>query len=136
MHELALAEGVIVAALNAAREQGMSRIEKIEVKIGELQQIERELFEYSLKEILPATDARIEKADIVLQTEKALFRCRVCSHEFSLADATGHLNEEQAEAIHFIPELAHTYLCCPGCRSPDFEVVKGRGVWIEALEGI
>ena len=39
------------------------------------------------------------------------------------------------EAIHFIPELAHAFLECPSCQSPDFELLQGRGVSIGAIEG-
>jgi hydrogenase nickel incorporation protein HypA/HybF len=45
------------------------------------------------------------------------------------------LSSEVAEAIHFIPEIAHTYMRCPRCHSPDFEVIAGRGVWVAALQG-
>jgi len=46
------------------------------------------------------------------------------------------LNEDASEAIHFIPEIAHTYIKCPKCRSPDFEVLQGRGVWLESIKGV
>ena len=39
MHELALADSVVKAALSAADDAGMDRIERIVVKVGELQQI-------------------------------------------------------------------------------------------------
>ena len=135
MHELALAEGVITTALKAAEEQGMTRIEKIVVKIGELQQIQKEVFEYALREVAPIVDARIAAAELVLRTEAARLGCRACTREFSLAEAMAHLSAEEAEAVHFIPELVHTYASCPACGSPDFEVRQGRGVWIESIEG-
>jgi Zn finger protein HypA/HybF involved in hydrogenase expression len=50
--------------------------------------------------------------------------------EFGMEEGCRDLDEAQSEAIHFIPELAHTYLRCPACASPDFEVVRGRGVWL------
>ncbi len=56
-------------------------------------------------------------------------------HDFALAEVGGLLDGEQLESIHFIPELAHAFMACPGCDSPDFEVIQGRGVWIEAVEG-
>lgn len=135
MHEWALAEGVITTALKAAGKEGLARITRIVVALGELQQIEPEIFEYALGEVMSRLELRLESVDIVLQKEPALFRCRVCQHEFSTEETTGGLREEEMEAIHFIPELAHTYLRCPQCESPDFEVVQGRGVWIHSIEG-
>ena len=35
-----------------------------------------------------------------------------------------------------VPELAHIFVKCPRCKSPDFEVVKGRSIWIESVEGM
>jgi hydrogenase nickel incorporation protein HypA/HybF len=46
------------------------------------------------------------------------------------------VSEDTAEAIHFVPEVAHTYIKCPSCGSPDFEIVEGRGVWLENIKGV
>ena len=135
MHELALAEAVIAAALEVADREAMSGIERIAVRIGELQRIQREVFEFALREVLPASEPRLASTRITLETEAARFLCRPCGRSFSLADTGGPEGEREAEAIHFVPELAHGFLCCPGCQSPDFEVVEGRGVSIAAIEG-
>ena len=35
----------------------------------------------------------------------------------------------------FLPEMAHTYLKCPKCKSPDFDIIAGRGVYIKNIIG-
>jgi hydrogenase nickel incorporation protein HypA/HybF len=135
MHELALAEAVIVTALEAADREGFSELTRIDVRVGELQRIRKDTFEFALKEILPAGEPRIAGAEIRVEIEPVRFRCRPCGREFGSADTQGPRDEDESEAIHFIPELAHAFLRCPGCDSPDFEVNGGRGVTIEALEG-
>ena len=135
MHELALAEAVIATALDAAERQGFSRLTRIRVAVGQLQNIERETFEFALKEVLPATESRIAGAEIIVESEPARFRCRPCGREFRWGSDASPGSEDASEAIHFIPELAHAYLHCPECHSPDFEVLEGRGVSIAALEG-
>lgn len=135
MHELALAEAVLSAALEAAEREGIARIRRIAVRIGELQRIRRDVFEFALREVLPADEPRLESVRIQLETDRARLRCRPCGREFGLADASGPTGADQAEAIHFVPELAHAFVSCPGCGSPDFEVSGGRGVTIEAIEG-
>lgn len=135
MHEWALAEGVLTAALKACEREGFSEITEIVVSIGELQQIETDIFEYALKEVFPAGESRLASTDIQLRVEPARFKCRRCVREFTFSDAAKDLAEEESEAIHFIPELAHSYFRCPDCGSPDFEVVQGRGVWIRAIGG-
>ncbi len=133
MHEWALAEAVIATAKRAAHEQNLRRVTEITVKLGELQQIEREIFAFALEHILGQEDPLVRGAKVVFETERAQFRCRVCHFEWAFE--TENLSSEITEAIHFIPEIAHTYMRCPRCHSPDFEVIAGRGVWLAALKG-
>jgi hydrogenase nickel incorporation protein HypA/HybF len=135
MHEFALADAVITTALKAARDEGIERIDRIDVRVGELQRISTELFEFALKEVLPKSEPRLAETRMTLAVEPARFRCRPCGRAFGLGDTAGPTNEQEAEAIHFIPELAHAYLRCPRCASPDFEVTAGRGVSIRSIEG-
>jgi hydrogenase nickel incorporation protein HypA/HybF len=135
MHELALADAVVTSALDTARKNGMRRIVRIDVRVGELQKIKRDVFEFALREVLPAHESMLASAAIDLAIEPASFRCRPCGREFDLAATGGPRDEEEQEAIHFIPELAHAYLRCPNCGSPDFEVTAGRGVTIQSIEG-
>ncbi|MBI4881169.1 MAG: hydrogenase nickel incorporation protein HypA [Planctomycetes bacterium] len=135
MHEFALAEAVIRSALEFAEQGGIARITKLVVRIGELQTIAREVFDYALKEIMPASEPRLAGVQIVLETEPARFRCRPCAREFTLAETSGPKDTDESEAMHFIPELAHACLRCPRCQSPDFEMLAGRGVSIASIEG-
>ncbi|MCS6936423.1 MAG: hydrogenase nickel incorporation protein HypA [Candidatus Bipolaricaulota bacterium] len=133
MHEWALAEAVVATAKRAAREQQLRRVTGITVRLGELQQIEREIFKFALEQMLAHEDALVRDAKVVVERESARFRCRVCHREWDFQ--AEELGSEIAEAIHFIPEVAHAYLRCPSCRSPDFDVMAGRGVWLASLEG-
>ena len=135
MHEWALAEGVIRTALEAGREAGLSSIARISVKIGELQRIERDVFQAALERVLPRSEPRLAGTRIELGIEPARFRCRPCGAEFALAEIGGPVGPAELESIHFVPELAHAFMSCPQCQSPDFEVLEGRGVWIESVEG-
>ncbi len=135
MHEWALAEGVVVTALEEADRLGFERIDALRVTIGELQQISKDVFEFAVAEVLPKSHPKLARAAIALEIEPAGFRCRRCAREFSLADVAGALGDDEGEAVHFVPELAHAFLACPDCESPDFEVVRGRGVWIAEIRG-
>jgi hydrogenase nickel incorporation protein HypA/HybF len=135
VHEFALAEAVLTTALRESRRQGIEKIRRIEVRIGELQRIQTDTFEFALREIMPTKEPRLAETTLELTIEAAMFRCRPCSHEFTLADTGGPQGKDESEAIHFIPELAHAFLECPKCNSPDFELLEGRGVSISAIEG-
>lgn len=133
MHEWALAEAVVATARKAAPERQLRTVTAIRVRLGELQRVEREIFETALQQMLSQESALLQKARAVIEIEPASFRCRPCAREWTLQSAK--ISPEEAEAIHFIPEMAHVYLRCPNCASPDFEIVGGRGVWLAALEG-
>lgn len=74
-----------------------------------------------------------EDAEFILKSQPAKFKCRNCGHEWTFK-AQG-MTEEVSEAIHFVPEMAHVYLKCVECESPDFEVIEGRGVWLAIIKG-
>ena len=135
MHELALADSVMTAALSAADDAGLDRIDRIVVKIGELQQIKRELFEFSLTTVLPAQDARLAGVKFDISEEPVRFRCRSCGTDYGRNEAGIDNDGDQGEAIHFIPELSHAFAQCPSCESPDFDIRAGRGITLERIDG-
>ena len=132
MHEWALAEGVITTALDVAEENEASEIVKIRMKIGSLQQIDREVFKLALEEIARGTMA--EDSELEMETDEAALKCRSCGEKWSFEKSKEGLSEVESESIHFVPDLAHTYIRCPNCNSPDFEIEKGRGVWVDSVE--
>lgn len=110
-----------------AEKRGARRIE-VKIKVGELQQVELEVLDFALKELLKR--APLEEVKLKLEREKARFRCKICGLGWGL-DEVVTLSKEELEAVHFVPELIHAFARCPRCKSPDFEIVRGRGVWLE-----
>lgn len=133
MHEMALAEGVMVTALALAREHGKS-LQLVSVKVGQLQQIEADVMRQCLDSVRPPDEPLLQDMQVQLCTEPVGFRCRICNRDFGLNDLDTPPNADELEAMHFVPELAHASVHCPGCASPDFDIVAGRGVWIERIE--
>jgi len=130
MHEWALAEAIIKTASQIAEKEGLDNITEVNIRLGELQQVDTEIFEFALSQL--KTD-KLEKTRFNIRKAEAKLRCRVCSHEWLFSSA--ELNEEAREAVHFVPEIAHAFMKCPQCGSRDFEVITGRGVWIESIRG-
>jgi hydrogenase nickel incorporation protein HypA/HybF len=131
MHEWALAEAVIAAASEIAEKEELREVTEVKIKVGELQQIELDILEFALSQLKPV---KFKNAKFTIETTKAELKCRVCGHEWIFKKEK--LDENTAEAIHFVPEIAHTYIKCPKCGSPDFEILSGRGVWLETIEGV
>ena len=131
LHEWALAEAVATAALEAANREGLSRVTEVILKVGELQGIELEILDFAFSQL---RRGKLENARFKTVVTKARFQCRVCGHQWNM-DRRG-LDENVTEAIHFVPEVAHAYLRCPSCESPDFEIVEGRNFWLQCVKGV
>ncbi len=130
MHEWALAESVVEAVKEQIRQKDNMKIERVILLFGELQEINREIFDSGLDEFLEGCSW--SRDVFVYEMEQAAFLCNNCSHEWSLPPEQ-KLNEDVQESIHFIPEAAHAYIKCPECGSPDFQIKKGRGIKIKEI---
>jgi hydrogenase nickel incorporation protein HypA/HybF len=134
MHEWALAEAVIRRSIEYAGHEKLVRVSGVAVLLGELQSIDKEIFRFALAELVKNSFKSMSSCRFRLMAEPAAFKCRVCLKKFTLRalKKTG----EEAENIHFIPEMAHAFLECPKCKSPDFEIMAGRGVSIKYIRGV
>jgi hydrogenase nickel incorporation protein HypA/HybF len=131
MHEWALAEAVITAASKIAKKQELNEIKEIIVKIGELQQIEEDILSFAFNQLKKDV---FRKTNFIIEKARSKLKCRVCGTNWYFKKQK--LDDNTKESIHFIPEVAHTYIKCPKCGSPDFEIVKGRGIWLEKIKGV
>jgi len=135
MHEWALAESILVAAVDAAEKEKIKKITQIKIGMGELQQIEQDIFEFALNEIIKSQDDKLKHTKIIIETLESNLKCKNCEHVWSFSDMKKKLDEDMGEAIHFIPEVAFVHARCPKCGSPDFEITSGRGVSITQIKG-
>jgi hydrogenase nickel incorporation protein HypA/HybF len=130
MHEWALAEAILASAKEIAEKENLKEIAEVTIKVGELQQVEPNILRFALSQMKTEI---FKNAKFHILKAKSTLKCRVCgtTWQFNLKK----LDKTTAEAIHFVPEVAHTYIKCPKCGSPDFEIVSGRGVWLENIKG-
>ena len=131
MHEWALAEAVISTVSQIAEKEGLKEVSEVEIKVGELQQIELDILEFALSQL---KTLEFKKVKFNIETVRAELKCRVCGHQWIFSKE--RLNKDVAEAIHFVPEIAHAYVKCSKCGSPDFEILQGRGIWLESIKGV
>jgi hydrogenase nickel incorporation protein HypA/HybF len=136
MHEWALAESIVLAAVEAAQKEKLKMITEITVHIGELQQIEKEIFLFALNELAKQQNPKIKNDAFHLKTEKSSLICKTCGHNWKYSDMKKKFNETESESIHFIPEVVFVHARCPKCGSPDFEITKGRGVVLSSIKGL
>jgi hydrogenase nickel incorporation protein HypA/HybF len=131
MHEWALAEAILKSAEQVVEKENLKKITEVTIKVGELQQVETPILRFALNQLKPDF---FKKAKFRILKAKSTLKCRVCSTTWMFSFRK--LDKTAAEAIHFVPEVAHTYVKCPKCGSPDFEIVSGRGVWLENIQGV
>jgi hydrogenase nickel incorporation protein HypA/HybF len=130
MHEWALAEAILASAKEIAEKEKLKEITGVTVKVGELQQVEPDILRFALSQMKTEI---FKNAKFHILKAKSTLKCRVCgtAWQFNLKK----IDKNTAEAIHFVPEAVHSYVKCPDCGSPDFEIVSGRGVWLENIKG-
>lgn len=130
MHEWALAEAVLSSAKEIAEKENLKEITEVTIRVGELQQLDRPVLRFAIKE---TKTPLFKNAKFRILTAKSALRCRVCGTTWHFNSKS--LDKSKAEAIHFVPEAAHSFIKCPKCGSPDFEIASGRGVWLESVKG-
>lgn len=136
MHEWALAESILAASVEAAEKEKLEKITKIKVQLGELQQINKEIFQKALDDLKNVhKNDLLKNAEFKIDNEETELKCKNCGNKWKFSDVKKKLNPDESEAIHFIPEVAFVHSRCPKCGSPDFEILKGRGVTITQIKG-
>ncbi|MEM1526735.1 MAG: hydrogenase nickel incorporation protein HypA [Ignisphaera sp.] len=131
MHEWAIAEAIIETIITKASESNTKNFSYIKVKLGKLQQIDREILAFAINELLKlAKDEHgIEVKEVVFDDEKAVAKCLRCGYGWDLD--LGSMDESSKEYIHFIPEVVYAFISCPRCGSHDYDIVSGRGISVE-----
>ena len=131
MHEWALAEAILISAKQVALQEHLTIVTEVTIRVGELQQVEPPILRFALKQM---SEGVLKGAKFRILKAKSTLKCRVCGTSWKYNSKK--VDKATAEAIHFIPEVAHTYIKCPKCGSPDFEIASGRGVWLEDIKGV
>src|SRR5690348_10301247 len=108
MHEMALAEGILGVALDAADGRNVRRIQ---VRAGALQQIVPDSLQFCFE--LAAQDTPAAEAVLELREIPVRVRCRRCGDE---------------------GEPPTQPLLCPACGTPEVEVVAGDELLVDAVE--
>lgn len=135
MHEWALAESILVAAIDAAEKEKIKKLTEITIGLGELQQIAIDVFKFALDELVKEHKDKLGDLKIKIETIESNLKCNNCGNEWKFSDMKKKINDDEGEAIHFIPEVAFVHTRCPKCGSPDFQISSGRGVSITKLKG-
>ncbi len=111
MHELAITEGIMEAALPAAMEAGAKKILEIRLKIGELSGVMPECIEEYFSIISKGTIA--EGAKIIVKKIPISIHCNECDFEGEIEKGSS---------------------ACPKCKSANFKIISGREYFVDNLK--
>ena len=111
MHELAITEGIIRAAVPEAEKHGAKRILEIRLKIGELSGVLPECIQYYFDIASRGTIA--ENARLGVERIPASIACPDCGYE-------GPVDRRKIR--------------CPGCSGVNFRLTGGKEYFVDSLE--
>ena len=111
MHELAIVEGIIDAAVPEAKKHGATRILAIKLKIGELSGVIPECIQEYFN--IAAAGSIAENAKLIVERIPATICCRSCGYD-------GALGKRRRR--------------CPNCEGTDFTLTGGREYFVDSLE--
>ena len=114
MHELSIAQDLFRTVEDKAKENNLKAVTKIVVVIGEASAIEEDFLRHSLMDhLMPGTVA--EKAELEIIREPLQSRCVACGTEIDFQES---------------PSLR-----CPNCGNNDLEIVRGKSIYLQTIEG-
>ncbi len=141
MHEWSLASSIVLTTKKIAREKGI-RVKGVDIVVGELSQIDLEILRDALNTLFK--EELGWNVNVRIDVEKAKLKCNTCGYEFGFNEAWEQIEkifcqdlepgEECENPIHYVPEIASSFIKCPRCGSPDLEIISGRGVWIKSIK--
>jgi len=140
LHEWSLADAAVRSLLSLGEERGFKRFIEVEISMGEIMEIDKEVFKEAFLFLSKGTI--LENANIIFSEEKASFRCNACGNRWDMEEAERiierevGIEEEGGEVespLHFMPELACSLMRCPRCGSRDISVESGRDLSIKRV---
>lgn len=133
MHEWALADAVCKTAQDIATTKKLKQVDEISVVLGQVQNIKPKVMDRIFEEVkLQYTSTK--SAKLTVEVETAELKCNKCSNIFGIDDRAS-FEHQTSEDMHFIPETARLFLKCDKCKSSDFHITKGRGLYIKEIKG-
>ncbi len=111
MHEMSLAENVLLLIEEAAQVQGFRRVRAVWLEIGQLAGVEEEALRFCFDAVARGSIAQDARLEIVAQPGRG--RCRQCA---------------------VLVPMATLLDACPQCGSYGLEVAGGGGMRVRELE--
>lgn len=120
MHDVTAAQRIASTVLEAAREQGAERVERVQIALGAMTMIDAEQLDFWLEQIFRGTVA--EGAEVEIEQLPLRVRCAECGRE-------GEVEVPEDPIYHLMPYVP----ACPECGSDQLEVLGGDACVVQAI---
>jgi len=112
MHELSIVQGIIDIAIDAANRYQVTRVQCVEVEIGQASGLVPDAMDFAWESA--KKDTILQEASLVIKIIPLLVRCRACGKKFHPDDMFEN---------------------CPGCGNYNPEIVSGKELRVTAIQG-
>jgi hydrogenase nickel incorporation protein HypA/HybF len=116
MHELSVTESILSTVLQTAEKHGVTKIIRIHLEIGELNDLKGEWIQHFFDYL--SKDTIAEDAEIEVHVRPTRFTCHSCQEEFPLE-------------LNTVKKVS-----CPSCGSGDCTLTDGSGFFIRDMEAV
>lgn len=113
MHELKIIQDIFPLMEKVAKENHLKSINKVVLAIGNLRQIQEEFLQFAFKTI--AQDTIAKGSELVIKKVPICVFCRGCQQKF---------------------EVKENAYVCPHCNGVSLEIVTGKEIILESVDGI
>lgn len=111
MHELSVTEGLLKICLEEGKKHNVKRVNKINIKVGELTDLIPSCISYYFNIVAKGTI--VEEAEINIEKIPVSINCYECGYE---------------------GELGVDNYVCPKCNGNKYKITKGREFYLDTME--
>jgi hydrogenase nickel incorporation protein HypA/HybF len=112
MHEIRIAEDLSAIVLEAAGNENLSKVTRVNLNFGQMVQIVPDIFEFAFREAV--RDSIAEDAEVDIEIIPVKMKCTSCGSDFQVI---GNL------------------FACNICSSTELEIINGKELFIKSIEG-
>lgn len=112
MHELSIAEELSAIVLETATRENLEKVTRVNISVGQLVQIVPGIFESAFIECVRNTVAR--DAELSIEIVPVRMKCVKCGADIN---------------------IEHNNYYCSECGADDLEMISGRELYIQSIEG-
>lgn len=112
MHELKIIQDIFPIIKNVARKNHLKSINKVFLRVGKLRQVVLEFLQFAFATV--AQDTIAANAELIVKLIPITATCKTCQQQFAVGE--------------------NIYIC-PYCDSVDLEILTGKEIVLESVEG-